>query len=261
MAELTEAVADVAEEVAANAQQVADVSRGLTGRDMRMLVGGFVAGAAAAAFATYRVTSSKLETKYNKIAEEEIDAMREVFRARLVSKEEKPDLSGVAQKTEELGYSTPVSPKPEVDPTAVEPEKANIFKDRLATKDPNEGWDYEAERARRTPQIPYVIHTDEREEAGFTEVTFTYYDSDDVVCDEQDAVLSPRNEVIGDHNLNRFGHGSGDPNVVYIRNDALAMEIELIRSPNSYAEEVHGIKHSDFEPSRRRRTRSSPDDE
>jgi len=45
--------------------------------------------------------------------------------------------------------------------------------------------------------------------------------------------------------VEKFGHGSGDPNVVYIRNEQYTAEIELCRSPNSYAEEVHGFKHSD----------------
>jgi hypothetical protein len=37
-----------------------------------------------------------------------------------------------------------------------------------------------------------------------------------------------------------FGHGSGDPNVVYIRNEKLQAEYEVLRDPGSYEIEVLG---------------------
>jgi hypothetical protein len=47
-------------------------------------------------------------------------------------------------------------------------------------------WDSRGAR-RRSPDIPYVIHYDERDEMeDYQEVTLTYYDGDDVLCDERD---------------------------------------------------------------------------
>jgi hypothetical protein len=52
------------------------------------------------------------------------------------------------------------------------------------------------------------------------------------------------NATVGDGNLDRFGHRSKDPRVVYIRNEKLGIEYEVCKSDGSYAEEVGGfIKH------------------
>jgi hypothetical protein len=50
--------------------------------------------------------------------------------------------------------------------------------------------------------------------------------------------LYDASEIVG-QNL-RFGHGSKDPNVVYIRNPRLEMEMEILRDPSSYEKEVLG---------------------
>lgn len=270
MAELNEVVAGAAEQVATEAMGVATVARSLSGRDLAI---GLVVGGVIGAGISFLWTRRKLETKYEKIAEEEIDAMREHFRSRLVAKEEKPDLGELAEKTQELGYASPTGPKPspEADPTAIEPrppvplpprpEPNQIHRaleeaqnrDDLGEGD-REGWDYDAEKAQRQHRIPYVIHFDERGEADFDQVSFTYYEGDDVVCDDGGKQVEPRDEIVGVQNLDKFGHGSGDPNVVYLRNDHLALEIELTKDPGNYTEEVHGIQHSDggVEPVRRR---------
>lgn len=273
MAELTEVVADAAESVASEALNVAAVSRSLSGRDLAI---GFAVGAAVGAGIAFLWTRRKLETKYEKQAEEEIDAMREHFRARLVSKETKPDLGGLADEAERLGYASPTGPKPvppEADPTAIEPKppvpvperpvgKPNAIHHALEeaqdrdplTQDYPDGWNWDEEKANRNHRIPYVIHVDERGEADFDSLTYTYYEGDDVVVDEGNNIVTARDEIVGNHNLGRFGHGgTKDPNVVYIRNDHLALEIELVRDPGDFAEEVHGIQHSDGGYERRRR--------
>jgi hypothetical protein len=267
VADLNEVVAEAAEQVASEALNVAAASRSLSGRDLAI---GLVVGAAIGAGISFLWTRRKLETKYEKIAEEEIDAMREHFRSRLVAKEDKPDLEDLAGKAQELGYASPTGPKPspEADPTALEPRppvplpprpKPNRIHQALeeAQNDQtvgDDGWNYDAEKAQRQHDTPYVIHFDERGEADFDQVTFTYYEGDDVVCDNDDQIVQPRDQIVGDQNLDKFGHGSGDPNVVYLRNDNLAVEIELTRDPGSYSEEVRGIKHWDggVEPRPRR---------
>jgi hypothetical protein len=268
MAVVSEAVADVAEQVATEALEVADVARVFDGRAFGL---GLVAGAVVAGGVTYYVVNRKLQTKYEQIAEEEISQMREHFRARLIAKEEKPDLGGLAEKVQDLGYvpvdyvskdETPTAPvaDPGAPNTTIDtsPETVNVFeqqKDKaLEVKEPDEGWDYDTERSKRVAGKPYVIHRDEQEEMGLTQSTFTYYEGDDVLCDERDRVVDARDEILGTDFMEKFGHGSDDPNVVYIRNEDLGVEIEVCRSPNSYAEEVHGFKHSDensFRPTRR----------
>jgi hypothetical protein len=122
-------------------------------------------------------------------------------------------------------------------------------------------WDYQKELKRRSPVRPYVIHYDEREAKPYEESTMTYYEGDDVLCNELDEVIAEpdRDRIIGEANLEKFGHGSNDAHIVYVRNDALEAQYEVIRSPNSYAEEVHGFTHADTR--RRRKERSTHDDE
>jgi ElaB/YqjD/DUF883 family membrane-anchored ribosome-binding protein len=279
VAELGEVVAEAAEEVASGALNVAAASRSFP---VGAFVGGIVIGAGIGFAVGFLVAKKRLDEKYRLEAEEEIDAVRDHFRKRLLAKEDKPAPGDLAETTQELGYSSPVGPRPgepEADPTAIEPrppvpvpprehtpnkihqaleeaqDRAEVTEDDFITD--AQHW-IAAEAPKRDHAIPYVIHFDERGEADFDTVTYNYYAGDDVLCDEAENPLQGRDTIVGDHNLDKFGYGSGDPNVVYIRNDNLALEMEIVRDPGTFEEEVHGIKHSDGEPRRRWRT---PDEE
>jgi hypothetical protein len=163
---------------------------------------------------------------------------------------------------EELKYQAsnefaapPVSPENPL--TVVEPEPVevvevketvevrNIFKD---AKSANSYFDYEEEVAKRTPNKPYIITHDEfmNAERDYTQVTLTYFEGDDVLTDEQDAPVEDVEGTVGEQNLFRWGHGSKDNNIVYIRNERLELEFEVLRSNGDYAKEVLGfIEHSD----------------
>ena len=106
---------------------------------------------------------------------------------------------------------------------------------------PNDDWDMEAEEAARDDNEPYVIHVDEylSNESGFPQQTVTWFQMDDILCDEQDAPVYNYKTVLGEL---KFGHGSGDPNVVYIRNVSRKQEFEVLFSSNSYESEVLGLK-------------------
>jgi hypothetical protein len=123
-------------------------------------------------------------------------------------------------------------------------ENRNIFEEAEITHE----WNWHEERRRRSPDIPYVIHIDEIHDLDYQSVTLTYYTLDDVLCNERDEVIDPdeRDGLIGDANLDRFGHGSNDASIVYVRNDKLELVYEICKSPNSFAEEVHGFSHSEY---------------
>ncbi len=42
-----------------------------------------------------------------------------------------------------------------------------------------------------------------------------------------------------------FGHGSGDPNVVHIRNDSRKSEYEILYDPGLYSQDVLGLEIED----------------
>jgi hypothetical protein len=144
-------------------------------------------------------------------------------------------------------------------------DKPRVSEEEVGMPVVDNNWDYGKERLRRSPNRPYVIHRDEKDESEDTydTVSYTYYEEDDVLSNERDEVIGKeeRDALIGEANLNRFGHGSGDPSIVYIRNDKLEMQMEIVRSSNSYAEEVHGFQHSEPISRRHRRERRLSDDE
>jgi hypothetical protein len=115
-------------------------------------------------------------------------------------------------------------------------------------KDKNDGWVYAQELTQRSADRPYIIHQDEfaLNESGFQQVTYTYYDKDDTLTDEDDTILSNRENLIGENTL-RWGHGADDYNLVHIRNPKLELEFEICRTPRSFEEMVLGFQ--DDEPS------------
>jgi hypothetical protein len=247
MAELVEA-AEVVEGVV---EDVVDVARTFGPLAIVVTAGlGVVAGGGAG----YFLAEKRLRLKYEQLAEAEIEEMREHYRARLLAKEEqeKPDLE---TKIQDLGYGQPApamdGPWPKSDPPIpVEDEEIeevhNVFTDAVE-------WDQEAENALRKDKKIYVIHVDERGETGFDDTTLTYYEGDDVLAGSDDRVISEVDELVGLENLDRFGHGSNDPAIVYIRNIDHMLEIEVVKSPGTYAEEVHGLQHMDEQHERPRR--------
>jgi len=106
---------------------------------------------------------------------------------------------------------------------------------------PDGDWDYEAELSTRTSDIPYVVHKDEffNDEMDFKQSTVTYYKGDDILCDELEKPVYNYQHFIGP-NL-AFGHGSGDPNVFYVRNERERMEWEVLLDEGRYETEVLGL--------------------
>jgi hypothetical protein len=249
MAELTEAVAEVAESVAGDALTVAEVSRSLSGRDFGI---GFVFGGIVSGVTTFWYLRRRLEAKYNKIAEDEIAEMRDHYRSKQAVASEKPKLDKIV---EERGYVPPERGGLNVsinDPQTMGPvvfEENDEIETRNVFEHVREDWDYEAEVASRVPDRPYIIHQDEFSERDYTGVTLTYYENDGILIDEDKKPIDNKERLVGKDALNRFGHGADNPNIVYVRNEVLSIDIEIVKSEGSYTEEVHGFKHED--PSKR----------
>ena len=80
-----------------------------------------------------------------------------------------------------------------------------------------------------------------------------YYEADDIVAEDR-RMLADVDTQINPIVLNRFGpHSqSGDPNVVWCRNDILKIDYEITRHPGSYQHEVMGIpEEAAYDPPRK----------
>lgn len=238
----------------------------LTGRDVAFLLGGATTGASLGIVIAHKA----LSTKYEARAQLEIEEIREHYRAKIIAAEPKPDLDTLVaeREAEEVSAEELVTSlrydAPRETPEVVVPrvEHRNVF----AEAQPDEyedHWDYKAEIDNRDPTQPYVIHKDEFNESEEQEQsTLTYFEGDDVLCDERDTPQDNRDAMIGEENLQHFGHGSGDRNVLYVRNEVLGMDFEIVRSDGLFAQEVHGFEPGDLQHSamRRRASRGFDDD-
>lgn len=221
---------------------------------------GLAIGVAAGGAVVYLYVEKKLRLKMDMIMNAEIDEMRDHYRRKAIAAQEKPELEGAEKIVQEEGYvPPPIPPKEEVarsveatsTRTKVAPEKLNVFEQHADTE--VQEWDYESETKFRSPERPYVIHVDELEDHPEIEcVSWTYYEGDEVLVDAQEQVVTDVDNTVGLTNLDRFGHGSGDDNTVYVRNAKLGLEFEITRSEGKYEEEVLGLQHAD-ESARRRR--------
>lgn len=245
-----------------------------------LVVGVAVVAAAAGAAIGYYVADKRLRTKYDQLLADQIEEAR-AFYATLnkvdyptpgdLVAERHPEAVAAAEALETYkgGINDPrgdIVESPEdgtlmirrVEETEV--VSHNIFVDGKPI-DADE-WDKDAEESSRTPGAPYVITQEEffENSTDYEQMQMTYYAGDDVLVDEDSKeVLSKSDEFVGDDNLTRFGHGSKDRHIVYIRNDAKELEFEIARSTGKYAKEVLGLGDDEEQEPRMSRFRGSDD--
>lgn len=124
-------------------------------------------------------------------------------------------------------------------------------------------FDYEEEVKHRSSDEPYIITHDEffGNEYDLDQSKLTWFEKDATLIDEHSNPMESYDDLIGGDHLLRFGSGSKDPNIVYVRNARVGLEWEITRSKGSYLEEVLGLqadepdslRHSNRNAQQRRR--------
>lgn len=91
---------------------------------------------------------------------------------------------------------------------------------------------------------PFIISVEEfmEERHDLEKVTLTYYEGDDVLCDDRDVAILDYEKSIGNDALSKFGELSKEPNVVYVRNEQLEIDYEIVKDRRSFTEAVLGIR-------------------
>lgn len=252
-----------------------DIAEKVVRNNPYLIAGVAVVALGVGAVIAYKIAEKRTTAKYEDILACEIEAAR-VFYKRLAKEGEFDSPEGAVKALVPEEVVDAVSkyqgnadiPKVPYDKaprnktsTVVEAieVKTNVFEE--AQTNPLD-WDYNAEIANRTPDKPYVISIDEfgENEDGHEQATITYYADDDTLADERDQMIDNSDYTVGDDNLLRFGHGSNDERIVYVRNERIQMDFEIVRSEGSYSKEVLGFdpdSESTIRHSRGRRPRKS----
>lgn len=103
--------------------------------------------------------------------------------------------------------------------------------------------EFDPEKEVRDPNIPYVISREEYDENpnDNEQAMLTYFAGDDTLVDEDEHQIDDVKENIGEDALKRFGHGSYDSSIVYVRNERRGVDYEVTRSNDTYIHAVFGV--------------------
>lgn len=257
----------VVEELADNLEEASRIVRHLNPKALGYLGGGICIGIGLGFLLGQRWRKEQSRKEAFQESEKEIEEIRDHFFARegqKVEPEKKPDLDEMVQ---ERGYAVePERPLPPPVPglyPAASPEAraVGVFRTEEASKDKYDNWNYPFELSQRNWRAPHIIHQDEyaSNENDNPQTSYTYYEGDHILADTDESILENPEDQVGPKALKNFGHGSDDFNIVYVRNPQLGLDIEIIRHPGTYAEEVQGLER-EHESESEEESEETPDD-
>lgn len=180
-----------------------------------------MAGAAVGSLATWRF----VKAKYEKIAQEEIDSVKEVY-----SNREYHEIGTTA--TEEESDEESSEPLGNVKPDLME-YAAKVLDLGYTTKNNNTVKEDEDDMSEVKPYIITPEEFDEYEQ--YEAVSLTYY-ADGVVTDEDDEPIPEKDfdYLFGAESLNHFGEYEEDS--VFVRNDNIKADYEILRDLRNFAD-------------------------
>ena len=82
----------------------------------------------------------------------------------------------------------------------------------------------------------------EDSELGHSQITLIYYEGDKSLADDNDQHVSDVKNTVSRQNLARFGVGSGEDHVVYIRNLRLSADYEVIRQEGNFTDVLRDMQ-------------------
>lgn len=177
----------------------------------------FTAGAVIGSVVTWKL----VKTKYEQISQEEIKSVREMYE------------SLNASKNEEV-YSEDA----EEDPDDKNEYGKIINKSSYITLSADKRDDKKKEEEEGDDDMiePYVIIPEEFDEVGYETMTLTYYEDGVLAYGDTDEVVENVGELVCEDFADHFGEYDEDPDVVYVRNDNLRIDFEILKDTRSYSE-------------------------
>ena len=185
---------------------------------------GFIIGAASGATVAWYL----LKDKYETLAQEEIDSVKEVFARREQEMKDETVKRNVAE-----GIKDSDRTKPDLK------EYAEQLKKNGYTRYSDLSADDEGVSDKQTK--PYVIPPEQfGVDENYDQISLTYY-ADGVLADENDEVIEDVEDAVGIDSLNRFGEYEDDS--VFVRNDARKCDYEILLDQRTYSEVVEDMPH------------------
>jgi hypothetical protein len=200
-------------------------------------------------------TKKRLENQYEQLVQDEIASIREASVLRRVPKRDDSDEEDT-DKVLQFGSHT----------MNAEAKKMKVKMEKIVT---NYGGYYSAQNAMADPEDmitpeddqtdkencesmsraandkhgsnPYVISMDDYDNTNphYDKISIAWYNDDAVLADENEQPVDDVALLVG-RCLEMFGHKSGDPDVVYVRNENLGIDYEVIAHHTSYKSAVLG---------------------
>lgn len=186
----------------------------------------FVLGAAIGSIVTWRYTRKK----YEQIAQEEIDSVKEIFSRR----ESAADVEITAPKPQTAKIGKPEE-KPDITEYAARLERDGY------TNYSNVGAEQKKEEQETMEIKPYVISPEEFGEfEDYERISLSYY-ADQVLADEDDEKVDDVDNVVGLESLTHFGEFEDDS--VFVRNDRLKCDYEILLDQRTYSDVMKQRPH------------------
>lgn len=176
----------------------------------------FAVGAAIGSAVTWKF----VETKYKKLADEDIASYKEMCERKYGGED-----TAKKEKLEEV----PVKEAPKNNAAESIAKAVDICK--------KEGYDMNLDECGRDMTKPYVIRPDEFGQFDdYRQVSLSYYEKDKVLTDELDNPIEDVDMMVGLDSLTHFGQYEDDS--VYVRNDERMTDYEILLDVRGYWELV-----------------------
>ena len=192
-------------------------------------IAAFILGAAVGSGVTWYF----LKDKYEKLAQEEIDSVKEVFSKRASDISEKDEPQDDVEDTPE-------------EPTVKEVDSYKEFVNKLEYTDysTNKTTEDKQEKAAdiEHEDNPYVItHEEFGELDEYDEISLTYY-SDQILTDELNELVEDVENTVGFESLAHFGEYEDDS--VFVRNDRLKCDYEILLDNRRFSDVIESLPPS-----------------
>lgn len=185
---------------------------------------GFIIGAASGATVAWYL----LKDKYETLAQEEIDSVKEVFARREQEMKDETVKRNVAE-----GIKDSDRTKPDLKEYAEQLKKNGYTRYSDLSADDGGVSDKQTK--------PYVIPPEQfGDNEEHEQISLTYY-ADGVLADENDELIEDVEDAVGIDSLNHFGEYEDDS--VFVRNDARKCDYEILLDQRTYSEVAEEMPH------------------